>query len=410
MADSLKVPYNDDMVDVPKAIKQLSLIKTNKKDYLKVLKNTFDFKNEPINFQKYLAFMLLGLNDNVAIAKEHNPIEKKEENVFQKYKEKQDKIYNQSGREMLIEENIGYQRIQQGVYYLLEKGKSQDINYVEFSKALLNIFKKPLNEWNNELKRLDNNMFHENTSYITIYWFGVINWTQIFKAMYIASRTWSRELADKNYKNLITLYFNNESELKNFNLYLVKCLNFCWEGIIANRARAAFIFLLEKINALNIVGNMNDNKSFLTFFKRSISAIFEFDYCRENYFWGIKLEEYNKENMNTFIEPFISDLKSNQTILKELKEGELYQHEIKEYDVVINYLNKVQMIINNNKHIEDNEPMFRTRIIDNGHKKVEKFIAMDEETFDSEIKKSDLTPCEKIEVIKKRNKLTKRSD
>ena len=114
--------------------------------------------------------------------------------------------------------------------------------------------------------------------------------------------------------------------------------------------------------------------------------------------------------MNTFIEPFISDLKSNQTILKELKEGELYQHEIKEYDVVINYLNKVQMIINNNKHIEDNEPMFRTRIIDNGHKKVEKFIAMDEETFDSEIKKSDLTPCEKIEVIKKRNKLTKRSD
>lgn len=412
LVDSLKIEYEGKFVDIPKIIERLSAsIGEEKQDISNKerLSWLFNFRKNPTNFQKYLAFILLGLQKcKEPSLKKNNTLKKKNSN--DDFTQRWYDIYNQTGREMLVDEKIKYKSIEQGVYYLLEKGNPKNINYVEHINSLLDIAESPKEEWNKKIKELNTELYSCNMPYDTIFLVGVQSWTQIFKAMFIASRQWETKVSDENYQKIISMFFNFFSDYVNFDIKIVQCLNFCWEGIIVKGAKRAFILLIDKLNELKIVGNMNETQSFPVFLERSIHAIYEFGYCERVYFSELNSNNYTVKGAIDSIQTYRGKLKSSLDIFEKYNVANLYSEEIKEYNIIIRYIDNMLTVVKNKNSLKEEPPHVEARIVDLGYDRIKKYADMDEETFNTEIKSSDLTPCEKIKIIKARNKTTEMPD
>lgn len=412
LLDSLKIEYNDDLFDIPVIIKQLKNKNCTDQDIinnLKTLKKLFDPKINSINFQKYIALMLLGLPSSIEEIINQSNVEENTRNINETVKMRMEKIYNQSAREMLQDEHINYQTVKSIVYYLLEAGKPKNINYIAFANSLLEVFKKSEELWFEEYEKLFMRLFKGEENFGTIFLLGIDRWTQIFKAFYIASEDWNVIEADLYYKKIIKFYFCKEFGIEDFDVYLIRSLNFCWDGISKMKSRGAFRFLLQKLNTLKIIGNMNNSEYFWEFLKRSILTVYNLGYDDRIDYWEVNTYfDYNNKRFSEMTSKFLDDMICRMdnylTVFKNNNVDNNYLQEISDYKLIQTYLQNIKLIMGRTEVVKEEEYPYPTvHISDEYQKDLEKYIQMDEGTFEKELSKNKLSPFKIMEILKRRS-------
>lgn len=404
LVDCFFIDYKDNQYSLP------DFFQVSKKQHLsdEEVQNVFDPRMNPLNFQKYIAFCLFDLKRVLDVREKskltRTELEKKSSSDVAEH------IYGQEKKELIDEEEIDYSKLKHIVYHLLGAGDSIDNAYIEMANkfaAVLSenddIFMKGSEDGyakvNKELDKIKFDMYQSDR---TIFRIAIAEWTQIFKAYFLAEEEWSPEEICINYKRLISLFFLNPN-VTTFDFYVVKNLNACWEGLRVNGGREPMLLMMEKICRLKIVGNMNAHEAFKKFQARSLGCIYYFGYLFRQQ-WEI--DEYfsgnvvNDSDADGFLFRLLRELKDYADVFRQ--NG--WSDSVADYDVLVGYMEKLLDIRKPSERIKDTTiPTMKTEIHDIAAETMQHIEAIaDDEQFQEELKRAQLLPVQQADMLKRR--------
>lgn len=325
-----KVKINDDIEEYS-ILEMIQLLNNQTLDE-EYIKGIFDDYDNRLNY-----FILKLFNFNIA------------ENIIQgETGDERLLSINTESRKNLLDRD-GNEKKNRTIWWLLESGKSKITDYEnEADMVIKNILSKETDE---EMIQA----YHEFCSYMykldreeydngTTQKMGEEMFIEIFKAFNI------RDITEENQLKLLLLYFK-EKNIHNVSDKVIHILNYC-----KLRSRTEYINILKEFNKLNIIGNFNNKKYFLDFIIKYIGA---FSNQKIGFCTTFKLSSISNEDDNsrikTIIIRVINDFKET---LNNKRDSINRLYEIEEinndFDVVIEFLNKLLVLINNENEFEDN--------------------------------------------------------
>ena len=216
-----------------------------------------------------------------------------------------DKVYiNQTEEVSSIKDNQNNEKIDRLIWNLLCNGKSEYTDFEEAVKLMkelvLNLpIEKQEEGYSNFWNKLSNGEFDKFDN-MTVFRFGVADAYPIFQAFRIY------EQDAEVWKRLIDFYLTH-NKIKNINSSLLQVFKYC---LISNKE--VYFYVLKKFNELVITGNMNDTKSYRSFFISYTEAFSnlgyintrELNYISEDVLHKFDVEFVKKEVIQKFIQEF----------------------------------------------------------------------------------------------------------
>lgn len=216
-----------------------------------------------------------------------------------------DKVYiNQTEEVSSIKDNQNNEKIDRLIWNLLCNGKSEYTDFEEAVKLMkelvLNLpIEKQEEGYSNFWNKLSNGEFDKFDN-MTVFRFGVADAYPIFQAFRIY------EQDAEVWKRLIDFYLTH-NKIKNINSSLLQVFKYC---LISNKE--VYFYVLKKFNKLVITGNMNDTKSYRSFFISYTEAFSnlgyintrELNYISEDVLHKFDVEFVKKEVIQKFIQDF----------------------------------------------------------------------------------------------------------
>lgn len=213
-----------------------------------------------------------------------------------------DKVYIIQTEEVSsIKDNQNNEKIDRLIWNLLCNGKSEYTDFEEAVKLMkelvLNLpIEKQEEGYSNFWNKLSNGEFDK----FTVFRFGVADAYPIFQAFRIY------EQDAEVWKRLIDFYLTH-NKIKNINSSLLQVFKYC---LISNKE--VYFYVLKKFNELVITGNMNDTKSYRSFFISYTEAFSnlgyintrELNYISEDVLHKFDVEFVKKEVIQKFIQDF----------------------------------------------------------------------------------------------------------
>ena len=219
--------------------------------------------------------------------------------------QKSDKVYSIQTEDVSnIKDNQNNEKIERLIWNLLCNGKSEYTDFEEAVKLMKElVLNLPIEKqedgysifWNKlgygDFDKFDN---------MTIFRIGVSDFTSIFQAF----RVYEQDA--EVWKKLIDFYLTH-NKIKNINSSLLQVLKYC---LISNKE--VYFYVLKKFNELVITGNMNDTKSYRSFFISYTEAFSnlgyintrELNYISEDVLHKFDVEFVKKEVIQKFIQDF----------------------------------------------------------------------------------------------------------
>lgn len=216
-----------------------------------------------------------------------------------------DKVYIIQTEEVSsIKDNQNNEKIDRLIWNLLCNGKSEYTDFEEAVKLMkelvLNLpIEKQEEGYSNFWNKLSNGEFDKFDN-MTVFRFGVADAYPIFQAFRIY------EQDAEVWKRLIDFYLMH-NKIKNINSSLLQVFKYC---LISNKE--VYFYVLKKFNELVITGNMNDTKSYRSFFISYTEAFSnlgyintrELNYISEDVLHKFDVEFVKKEVIQKFIQDF----------------------------------------------------------------------------------------------------------
>lgn len=216
-----------------------------------------------------------------------------------------DKVYIIQTEEVSsIKDNQNNEKIDRLIWNLLCNGKSEYTDFEEAVKLMkelvLNLpIEKQEEGYSNFWNKLSNGEFDKFDN-MTVFRFGVADAYPIFQAFRIY------EQDAEVWKRLIDFYLTH-NKIKNINSSLLQVFKYC---LISNKE--VYFYVLKKFNELVITGNMNDTKSYRSFFISYTEAFSnlgyintrELNYISEDVLHKFDVEFVKKEVIQKFIQEF----------------------------------------------------------------------------------------------------------
>lgn len=216
-----------------------------------------------------------------------------------------DKVYIIQTEEVSsIKDNQNNEKIDRLIWNLLCNGKSEYTDFEEAVKLMkelvLNLpIEKQEEGYSNFWNKLSNGEFDKFDN-MTVFRFGVADAYPIFQAFRIY------EQDAEVWKRLIDFYLTH-NKIKNINSSLLQVFKYC---LISNKE--VYFYVLKKFNELVITGNMNDTKSYRSFFISYTEAFSnlgyintrELNYISEDVLHKFDVEFVKKEVIQKFIQDF----------------------------------------------------------------------------------------------------------
>ena len=216
-----------------------------------------------------------------------------------------DKVYIIQTEEVSrIKDNQNNEKIDRLIWNLLCNGKSEYTDFEEAVKLMkelvLNLpIEKQEEGYSNFWNKLSNGEFDKFDN-MTVFRFGVADAYPIFQAFRIY------EQDAEVWKRLIDFYLTH-NKIKNINSSLLQVFKYC---LISNKE--VYFYVLKKFNELVITGNMNDTKSYRSFFILYTEAFSnlgyintrELNYISEDVLHKFDVEFVKKEVIQKFIQDF----------------------------------------------------------------------------------------------------------
>lgn len=216
-----------------------------------------------------------------------------------------DKVYIIQTEEVSsIKDNQNNEKIDRLIWNLLCNGKSEYTDFEEAVKLMkelvLNLpIEKQEEGYSNFWNKLSNGEFDKFDN-MTVFRFGVADAYPIFQAFRIY------EQDAEVWKRLIDFYLMH-NKIKNINSSLLQVFKYC---LISNKE--VYFYVLKKFNELVITGNMNDTKSYRSFFISYTEAFSnlgyintrELNYVSEDVLHKFDVEFVKKEVIQKFIQEF----------------------------------------------------------------------------------------------------------
>ena len=216
-----------------------------------------------------------------------------------------DKVYIIQTEEVSsIKDNQNNEKIDRLIWNLLCNGKSEYTDFEEAVKLMkelvLNLpIEKQEEGYSNFWNKLSNGEFDKFDN-MTVFRFGVADAYPIFQAFRIY------EQDAEVWKRLIDFYLTH-NKIKNINSSLLQVFKYC---LISNKE--VYFYVIKKFNKLVITGNMNDTKSYRSFFISYTEAFSnlgyintrELNYISEDVLHKFDVEFVKKEVIQKFIQDF----------------------------------------------------------------------------------------------------------
>ena len=216
-----------------------------------------------------------------------------------------DKVYIIQTEEVSsIKDNQNNEKIDRLIWNLLCNGKSEYTDFEEAVKLMkelvLNLpIEKQEEGYSNFWNKLSNGEFDKFDN-MTVFRFGVADAYPIFQAFRIY------EQDAEVWKRLIDFYLTH-NKIKNINSSLLQVFKYC---LISNKE--VYFYVLKRFNELVITGNMNDTKSYRSFFISYTEAFSnlgyintrELNYISEDVLHKFDVEFVKKEVIQKFIQEF----------------------------------------------------------------------------------------------------------
>ncbi|HDK7155280.1 TPA: hypothetical protein PTV43_000383 [Clostridium botulinum] len=224
------------------------------------------------------------------------------------------------------------------IWNLLQSGKSKYTNYEYVAKKFIkDVLEKPKDKQSSAYKKFYNDLYYKDNKEVdneTIFKMGVPSFIELFKSFRILDATNQERIA------LIDIYFKVD-QIKDITNEFVQTMNYC-----PLETNEEYIYILNRINELNIIGNINSEKSFSDFLKKYIGALTNRGYINTNTYHYI-----NGNNIIEGKEKFIilEELKSIMKEINKLKNKICNDFQIKQLEedlhIIVKFVEKMIELI-----------------------------------------------------------------
>lgn len=288
------------------------------------------FKNEQ-NIENYCILKLLNYNS------EHYLIEDVSEKIPSILMEPERMLNSRN-------ENDKKDRI---IWSLLENGKSRYTNY-EFvaKKVIQEVLSQEPDDQITAFNKFYNELFHmkfEKMDNETIFLMGIPWAVELFKSFLVI---------DADFKNRTALFelYLKMKKTTDFDIEIIYVLNY-----FSIKDKKSYIWILNKINSLNVIGNFNSHKMFNNLLQMYVDYLFRFGYVSYRHYRNL-LKEINV--IKGYEELVIDDLEAivngiqqmNLRIVNEIDVVEIRD----ELQIIMTFIKKMIEIIKNEYEIKDN--------------------------------------------------------
>ncbi|SKC90516.1 P-loop NTPase fold protein [Maledivibacter halophilus] len=206
------------------------------------------------------------------------------------------------------------------IWSLLENGKSKYTDYEYVGKKFIHdVLKKPRNYRVNAYNNFHDDLFNQDSQEIdntTIFKLFTSPFLELFKAFRFLDVTDEEKIA------LIDIYFKID-EIKYISSELIQNINYC-----SLTTKKEYIYILKRINKLNVSCNLNVERSFTYFLKKCIIALYNFGYIK----YGEHSAICEVEVISDYRELVIEDIKEIIKDIKNLKNKIIMHFEFKELE------------------------------------------------------------------------------
>lgn len=223
------------------------------------------------------------------------------------------------------------------IWSLLAHGKSQytDYEYVG-NKFIKEVLDMPRSQQSNAYREFTKSLFHQDSQELdneTIFKMGIPSFIELFKSFRIL------DVTDEQQIGLVDIYFELEN-IQDITQEFIQTINYC-----SLKTKKEYIYILSRINKLNVVGNFNSQECFADFLKNYIGALSSLGYINTREYFSIRgpgdIGKYKSLIIKDLGKIIIKVNKLKEKIVSSLKFKEL---EI-ELDTIIEFMGKLIEII-----------------------------------------------------------------
>ncbi|MBM7558127.1 P-loop NTPase fold protein [Halanaerobacter jeridensis] len=344
--------------------------------------------NDEQNARKYSILKLFNYNYQIG-----NQI-KTENN-----EEKRLKLIKEEGVDLLKARNSNEKK-DRLIWNLLANGKSKytDYEYVgnKFVKDVLNQSEEKQEKAYREFK---DDLFHTDSikDNKTIFKLKVPSFIELFKSFRVANVSFDDQI------NLIKFYFKAKG-IEVISKEVLQTINYC--NLKTNKE---YIYVLNRINKLDIEGNLNSEDCFAKFLKKFIGALSRRGYINTMDYFMINNEKINEGYKNKVIDELKMIIKRINTLKSNTIDNLEFEELKSNLNVIVEFLNKMIDLINcKDQFKEEREDGVETRmesryINQEEFDRLKKIKSKDEDEFKKKLRKSyineKITPYEIKELL-----------
>lgn len=310
----------------------------------------------PENFERYLVWRMLGL-DGVLHGEETDQIDTEGPVDLSEF-------YRRDVRRMRMIDNLDYEDIEQGVYFILAAGTASVNHYIYYAnKMVADVLKQPEAERKRAFRDWAQCMYQEERGIQTIQRFGISVWWSLFHAFAFTSKYWSEDEKQENYCALIRFYFQEEA-VEMFDQKLLDELLPLWDGMPAHIPEI-FVEVVTKLASLSIRNNWNNYENFFVFLSRSLRALYRSgmiegvdpwlfanlaDIAHEEAFEASKMRNENdleksKQLAEELIHKVRREVRRYRNFFQECDTDSCLSRYVQYYETTLQYMTKIERIM-----------------------------------------------------------------
>lgn len=302
----------------------------------------------------------------------------------------------------ILKNKISNEKKDRLIWNLLENGKSKYTDYEYVGKKFINdVLNKPQDEQVSCCGEFWKSSFHNDSRELdnkTIFRIGIPSFIELFKSFRLLGVSYKERIG------LIDIYFDIEN-IEEISSKLIQNINYC-----ALDTNEEYIHILNKINKLNVIENLNSEKSFSYFLGKYIGVLSNLGYIATLGYYNINAQMTSKEKENFVIQDLnkvitdINDMKiniQNKLVINRLEE---------DLDTIINFANKMIEVIKYENSIDNKKSdLFKnmvtsTVIYPEEYERIRELLNNKSANIKEEVEKSFLagkiTPSEVDELLK----------
>lgn len=259
-----------------------------------------------------------------------------------------EEIFGESSENILNE--VSNDRKDRLIWNLLCNGKSEYTDQEVAAKKLIkDVLSKPKMERNNAYKHFSDDMFYnrydkkDNNTIFRL--FGS-------RFIFLSQALIASDVTDNNWKDFLSFYFDYTGK-DTIDLELIQVLNYCNLS-----SKEIYFYILNKFNTLEIVGNMNSEKSYRRFLKKYLRAISSLGYVDTHELWKLDMPDETPLELND-INDAVRYIRQDITKMKQRVDIKKVQMDL---DILIKFIDTNIDIAKSDKNLKTQVPKIHSKM------------------------------------------------